>query len=328
MDPLRINPLSRRPSAPRLVVAVRGAAGTGKSHFAASLAEAELGRLCFFDTERKARLLHGSDGSRFDGLEIRDPDELPAFIDWALDGEGQQQGYGCYALDSWAMYFGRKHRKMIQAVRDRTGDALAKPGPDDLEANQLVLQEVLRRLCVDSGACVVITDQTAAKGQQEELENQRGRVLPMTTGGLEYFVDVLLELSLRVEGYETVRVARVVKTNTPVFPVGLELVNPTFAELLARMQESGPVLGPPEVEPELAWLDDEPTPEVPQLTPEQRFVAEGERFGVQRHQLVLAARAYCGVDGLDQLTDTQVTSLIRRMHQRYAEVASGDGAAV
>jgi len=81
----RINPLSRRPRQQRLVLAVRGAAGTGKSHFAASMAEAELGRLCYFDVERKARLLPGSDGTIFDALEIRTPDELPDFIDWALD---------------------------------------------------------------------------------------------------------------------------------------------------------------------------------------------------------------------------------------------------
>ena len=52
----RINPLSRRPRSRRLVLAVRGAAGTGKSVFAATLADAGLGRLCYFDVERKARL--------------------------------------------------------------------------------------------------------------------------------------------------------------------------------------------------------------------------------------------------------------------------------
>src|SRR5438094_214537 len=122
----RINPLSRRPRQQRLVVAVRGAAGTGKSHFAASMADAGLGRLCYFDVERKARLLPGSDGSRFDAIEIQHPDELPEFIDWALDGEGREQGYGCYVLDSWAMYFGRKHRETLLAVRERTGDPTAQ----------------------------------------------------------------------------------------------------------------------------------------------------------------------------------------------------------
>ena len=120
----RVNPLSRRPGHKRLVLAVRGAAGTGKSHFAASLADAGVGRLCFFDVERKARLLPEVAGPnpKFDALEVHHPDELLEFIDWALDGEGQEQGYGCYALDSWTMYFGRKYPQTLQAVRDATGD--------------------------------------------------------------------------------------------------------------------------------------------------------------------------------------------------------------
>src|SRR5512138_778014 len=195
----RINPLSRRPRSRRLVLAVRGAAGTGKSVFAATMADAGLGRLCYFDVERKARLLPGSDGSVFDAIEIEHPDELPQFIDWALEGEGRAQGYGCYVLDSWAMYFGRKHRDTLQAVRERTGDPTALGSAEELAADQMVLQEVLRRLCIDSGACVVITDQIGAKGKEDHEENELGRVLPLTTGGIEYFVDALVEISVRIE---------------------------------------------------------------------------------------------------------------------------------
>src|SRR3954447_4863755 len=227
---VRINPLSRRPRQQRLVIAVRGAAGTGKSHFAASMAQAGLGRLCYFDVERKARLLPGSDGSIFDAIEIRHPDELPEFIDWALNGEGRQQGYGCYVLDSWAMYFGRKHRESVQAVRERTGDPTALPSAEELAADQMLFQEVLRRLCIDSGACVVITDQIAAKGKEDREENEMGQVLPMTSGGLEYFVDVMVEASVRLEDLRPVRVFRVVKSNSSAFPIGMELLNPSFAD--------------------------------------------------------------------------------------------------
>src|SRR5690606_33388773 len=166
-----LNPLSRRPKTRRLVVAVRGAAGSGKSVFAASLADAGLARLCVFDTERKARLLPGADGTVFDALEIEHPDELPQFIDWALGPEGQAQGYGCFALDSWAMYFGRKHRATVEAARARAGDPLARPTADDLRNDQLVLQEVLRRLCVDSGACVVITRSEEHTSELQSREN-------------------------------------------------------------------------------------------------------------------------------------------------------------
>ena len=150
---------------------------------------------------------------------------------------GASKGYGCYALDSWAMYFGRKHRDTLLAVRERTGDPTAQPNADELASDQMVLQEVLRRLCVDSGSCVVIIDQIGAKGKEDREENELGRVLPLTTGGLEYFVDVMMEATLRLEGLNAVRIFRVVKSNSSVFPIGLELRDPTFSTVLARLTD-------------------------------------------------------------------------------------------
>lgn len=322
MERKRINPLSRRPRKRRLVLAVRGAAGTGKSVFASTLADAGLGRLCFFDTERKARLLPGSDGTRFDAIEVQHPDELPEFIDWALDGEGRAQGYGCYALDSWAMYFGRKHRETVQAVRARTGDPLAQPTADELTSDQLVFQEVLRRLCIDSGACVVITDQISAKGREEREENEMGRVLPMTSSGLEYFVDVMVELLVRVEGFKQVRVARVIKSNSPDFPVGLEIKNPSFRDFMERLGE-GPQAEAVSAEPEVLE-----TPEVPAPTagPSLDALLEAAaRFELTRADLVIAARHYCGVGDLEQLKPAQIDDLLQRMIARYgAEPDAGE----
>ncbi len=309
----RINPLSRRPRGRRLVMAVRGAAGTGKSVFAASLAEAGQGRLCLFDTERKARLLPGSDGAAFDALEVQHPDELPAFIDWALDGEGRAQGYGCYALDSWAMYFARKHRETIKAVRERTGDPAAQPSAEALGADQALYQEVLRRLCVDSGACVVITDQIGARGKEEREENERGRVLPMTTGGLEYFVDVMVELEVRQQGFEQVRVARVVKSNSAVFPIGLEVENPASKDFLERMEERP---APEPVEAELSAPGPPAASEEPSL---DQLTGYARQFGISRAQLITAAYHYCGVSDLDRLTVPQIGRLVERMLARYGE---------
>ena len=326
MSTLSFNPLSRRPQQRRLVLAVRGAAGSGKSHFAASLADAAQGRLCLFDTERKARLLPGADGSTFDALEIEHPDELPAFIDWALGPQGQEQGYGCYALDSWAMYFGRKHRALLEAVRTRTGDPTAQPSADELRADQLVLQEVLRRLCVDSGACVVITDQIAARGKEEREENEMGRVLPMTASGLEYFVDVMIELDVRVDGFETVRVGRVVKSNAPTLPVGTELVNPTFSDFLGRIGQ-----GPrPKPAPEPKAAADAPSEPARAVGPSVADVlATAEGFGLDASAVRLAARHYCGTPDLDRLSDAQRADLVERMTARYAPApapeVSGDG---
>lgn len=310
----RINPLSRRPDQKRLVVAVRGAAGTGKSHFAASLSSAGVGRLCLFDVERKARLLTGAAGASptFDALEIHHPDELPEFIDWALDGEGRSQNYGCFALDSWTMYFGRKHRATLKAVRDAASDALAQPSAEQLQSDQMLYQEVLRRLCIDSGACVVITDQIAAKGKEEAEENELGRVLPMTLGGLEYFVDVMLELSLRVEGFETVRVARVIKSNSPYFPVGLELINPAFKDLLDRMDNL------PEPDADVpAFLSPDFAPEAPEGAPDlNQLVTRAQNAGVDEAKLLVAARHYHRAERLSDLKPAQIEDLLRRLEEK------------
>jgi len=311
----KVNPLSRRPAQKRLVVAVRGAAGTGKSYFAASLADAGVGRLCFFDVERKARLLPGATGPapRYDAVEIHHPDELPDFIDWALDGEGRAQNYGAYALDSWSLYFARKHRQTLQAVRERTGDPTAQPTADQLQDDQVLYQEVLRRLCMDSGACVVITDHIAAKGKEQVEENELGQVVPITRGGLEYFIDVMIELSLRADGFETRRVGTVIKSNSVHFPIGLEIEEPTFRALLDKLDEL-PSAADDEV-PEFLRIRDEPVVSGPTL---DHLVEQAAAYGLDRAKLLLAARSYHKVGALEQLSEAQRTDLLTRMSEKFA----------
>lgn len=314
----KVNPLSRRPAQKRLVVAVRGAAGTGKSYFAASLADAGVGRLLFFDVERKSRLLPGTTGSapKFDAVEVHHPDELPDFIDWALEGEGRAQGYGAYALDSWSLYFARKHRETLRAVRERAGDATAEPTADQLQNDQVLYQEVLRRLCMDSGACVVITDHIAAKGKEQVEENELGQVVPITRGGLEYFIDVMLELSLRADGFETKRVATVVKSNSDDFPIGLEIENPTFGALLERLDD---VPAATTDIPEFLRLDDEPAETGPTL---DDVVQQAESYGLDRAKLLLAARSYHKVTALEQLSEVQRRDLLGRMAEKFGPVSA------
>lgn len=316
---LKINPLSRQPKKARLVMAVRGGAGVGKSYFVRSMAESGLGRLCIFDTERKSRLLKGV-GQSFDGLEIEHPDELPEFIEWALQGEGRDQNYGCFALDSWAGYFGSKHSETIKAVRERSSDPLAQPSAEELAADQMVLQGVLRKLCIESGKSVVIVDQIPAKGKESKEDNEVGRVLPMTASGLEYFVDIMVEVSLQEREGEFVRVFQVVKSNSPVFEVGFELTGDvSFKDFLDRLQEeTAPDLkasekkaaSVPETLAEPAGWNEEDLPT--ELTV-QDLIDKAIASGFKRSDVVNAARIYHNQPNIHRLTLAQIEDLDRRI---------------
>lgn len=320
MNKPKINPLSRVPRQQRLIMAIRGGAGVGKSHFIRSMSEAGLGKLCIFDTERKARLLRGV-GVQFDALEIEQTDELPEFIEWAINGEGQEQNYGCFALDSWAAYFGAKHSEMLEAVRARTGDPLAQPTAEELAADQMVLQSVLRKLCIESGKCVVIADQIPAKGKEAKEDNEIGRVLPMTASGLEYFVDVMIEASLQERDGEILRVFQVVKSNSPAFEVGFELTgNVGFKDFLDHMRgeqalelafEAPVKSSVPEYIAEKTPISIAPKP----LTIED-LIAKAEENGFKQADIVTGARIYHNQSNIYHLSAEQIADLDRRMSAR------------
>lgn len=320
----KINPLSRVPRQQRLVMAIRGGAGVGKSHFIRSMSEAGLGKLCIFDTERKARLLRGV-GVSFDALEIEQTDELPDFIDWAISGEGLEQNYGCFALDSWAAYFGAKHSEMLEAVRERTGDPLTQPSAEELAADQMVLQGVLRKLCIESGKSIVIADQIAARGKEAKEDNEIGRVLPMTASGLEYFVDVMIEVSLQERDGEIVRVFQVVKSNSPVFEVGFEMTgNVTFKDFLDRMRGENP--GEMSFEkPKTAAVPEfiEPSNVIemkPKTITIEELIAKAESNGFKQADIVTGARIYHNQPNIYHLTAEQVVDLDKRMTARIEKM--------
>lgn len=152
-----------------------------------------------------------------------------------------------------------------------------------------------------------------------------GRVLPMTTSGLEYFVDVMIELALRQDGFETRRVATVVKSNAQELPVGTEFVDPTFADLLGRL---GAAPQPEAVAERVA----KPVPAAPERTRTDALadlLAHAEAVGLDRPRVLLAARHYCGVGSLDDLSAAQADELLGRLRARYeAEGTSGDSAAL
>ena len=317
----RFDPSAHRPKTQRLRLGVRGAAGTRKSTFAASLADAGLGRLCFFDTELKSCHLPGSDGSRFDAFELTDPDELEAAIAWALrDPEGCAQQYGCYALDSWNGWFGPKYAAFLQAKRAETGLAYPELDGADLQRLQVVCGAVLRPLCIDSKACVVITDSIAGKGLEEQEDNEVGRIVPISASGLEYFVDVLVEAELRLGagGIAETCLHRVIKTNNRAFPIGLVLENPVFTDYLARLGSSTVATAETiaaeardrEAAPVLSVV---PPPEASTEEALGALLAKVERCGFTRENLVTVALRDYGKPLLTDLTAPEIAALDGRI---------------
>ncbi len=321
----KINPLSRMPRQQRLVMAIRGGAGVGKSHFISSMSDAGLGKLCIFDTERKARLLRGV-GEKFDALEIENTDELPEFIEWAINGDGQEQNYGCFALDSWAAYFSAKHSEMIEAVREKTGDHLAQPSAEELAADQMILQNVLRKLCIESGKSIVIADQIPAKGKEAKEDNEIGRVLPMTASGLEYFVDVMVEVSLQERDGEIVRVFQIIKSNSPAFEVGFEMTgNIGFKDFLEHMRGEEAL--------DLAFEKPKKS-EVPEFIEEreplklvkneeitiEELVKKAEENGFKKADIVTGAKIYHNQPNIYHLNAEQIADLDERMTARIEKM--------
>jgi hypothetical protein len=328
----KINPLSRVPRQQRLIMAIRGGAGVGKSHFVSSMAEAGLGKLCIFDTERKARLLRGV-GQTFDALEIEQTDELPEFIEWAINGEGREQNYGCFGLDSWAAYFSAKHSEMLEAVRMRTGDPLAQPSAEELAADQMILQNVLRKLCIESGKCVVIADQIPARGKESKEDNEIGRVLPMTASGLEYFVDVMIEVSLQERDGEITRVFQVVKSNSPAFEVGFEMTgNVGFKDFLEHMKGEQALelaFEQPKKSDVPEFIEDKiPVSIAPQTMTIEDLIKKAEANGFKQADIVTGARIYHNQPNIYHLTAEQIADLDERMTARVAKTNNAQTADV
>jgi hypothetical protein len=324
------NPDRHRPRATRLRIGVRGAAGTRKSSFAASAVDAGLGRVCYLDTEGKACHIPGSDGTRFDAFEIADPEDLGPAIAWALhDPQARAAGYGVYVLDSFAGWFQPVYAGFLAAKRAETGNPYAALDGADLQRLQVVVGEILRPLCVESRACVILTDTIAGKGLEEQADNEVGRIVPLTAAGLEYFVDVLVEVDLRLsgDGFSETAVHRVVKTNNRAFPIGLVLENPTFRTYLDLLGKDAGIPDAAQIAAEQADLAAPVLAVVPPAPPSPAellaellaFVAER---GFTREHLVGAAVRYHQTPLLEKLEAEQIADL----RERVAKAPTRNGA--
>ncbi|MEJ7708991.1 MAG: hypothetical protein WKF84_03845 [Pyrinomonadaceae bacterium] len=194
----------------------------------------------------------------------------------------------------------------------------------------MILQGVLRRLCMESGKSVVIADQIPAKGKDAKEDNEIGRVLPMTTSGLEYFVDVMVGVSLQERDGEIVRVFQVIKSNSSAFEIGFEMTGDvTFKRFLDHMMQDErsnelPVDAPqPQTISET--LEEKPSPIslVPAMMTVEELIDKAERLGFNQADIVTGARVYHNQPNVYRLTPEQIADLDRthcRAHRKASRV--------
>lgn len=320
-----INPLARRPRLDRLTVAVRGPAGTGKSTFAASAQELEQ-RLLFLDLEAKSRHLAGAilDEPPFDAVEVREHDEIPEILDWALKGDGREQGYGAIALDSWGALFGEAYSQALKEAQSGTGKATTSLTAEQEQVLQTRVQDVLRRICYQSGLNVIITDHIAARGKEDAEANEIGRIVPLTASGLEYMIDVMLDLQLVMRPGDLVetRIGTIVKSNVPNLPIGMQIEDPTFAKLLelagAPKRTSEPQVIEREDPTEAEAEAPDPAEEKPTL---DELLKAAQNAGFKREQVVMVAQRDYGKSALENLTHAERKALNERIRARAKTAA-------
>jgi len=210
---------------------------------------------------------------------------------------------------------------MLEAVREKTGDHLAQPSAEELAADQMILQSVLRKLCFESGKSVVIADQIPAKGKEAKEDNEIGRVLPMTASGLEYFVDVMMEVSMQERDGEITRVFQVIKSNSPAFEVGFEMTGDvSFKDFLDYMKGEQAL--------ELAF-EKPAKSDVPEFIEEKKpltlvqnemtienLIKKAEANGFKQADIVTGAKIYHNQPNIYHLTGEQIADLDKRITAR------------
>ena len=197
-----------------------------------------------------------------------------------------------------------------------------------MQAEQMVLQRVLRALSVTSGASVCITD-SVGRGIEETQEGEVGRLLPFSLGGLEFFCDLVLEASLEMVDFQLTRRFRVVKSNIGELPIGQVFTDIGFADLIGYLRDHG------------AW---EPLPGVPPSSPVSlipapaaatiladpglareaalaAFLARADRAGLSPNQVVASANAYCQKSDPSLLSLADLGTLEKRLDSYIATKA-------
>ncbi len=307
----RPSPLTRRPTARRLVTIFRGPSNSGKTHLALSMAEANVGRICVFDTEDKTRNVIGVN-ERFDAI-ASDPDTLLEDIQWAIDQQDEHGNpiYSGLVLNSWNGYFDALYGRAIELAEQQRGEG-AKLNTNEVDVLQTKAKKVLDLLCRVSRRWVAVTEHAVPQGQERD-ENEAGQLIIMTIGGTDYYSDVTFTLSLMLgDDFRARRIATVSKTNVGhLYPLGRKIENLEFRQLVREINAQSPIKQV-EAPPPPAQDDELCEPQAPAITLRD-LLDKAEEYGIAEIHMTRAAARYCDGKRLNRLDPSEIEFLYDRL---------------
>jgi hypothetical protein len=143
----------------------------------------------------------------------------------------------------------------------------------------------------------------------------------MTASGLEYFVDVMIEVSLQERDGEITRVFQVVKSNSPAFEVGFEMTgNIGFKDFLEHMKAEQALelaFDEPKKSDVPEFIEDKtPVSIVPEPMTIEDLIKKAEDNGFKQADIVTGAKIYHNQPNIYHLTSEQIADLDQRMTTR------------
>jgi hypothetical protein len=312
-NPPKSSPLNRRPTSRRLVTIFRGPSNSGKTHLALSMAEANIGRICVFDTEDKTRNVLGVN-ERFDAI-TSDPDTLLEDIQWAIDEKDEDGNplYGGLVLDSWNGYFDTLYGRAIEIAEIQRGEG-AKLNTAEVDILQTKAKKVLDLLCRVSRRWVAITEHATPQGQEHD-ENEAGQLIIMTIGGTDYYSDVTFNLDLVLgDDFRARRIATVSKTNVShLYNLGRKIENLDFSQLVREVNAQAPIKQVELPTPAPIATDNELFAPAPPAITLDDLLDKAEEYGIAEIHVTKAAARYCKGKRLTQLDPDEIEFLYNRL---------------
>jgi len=224
---------------PNLRLAVTGRGGVGKSRFGASMVTAKLGKVLYIECEKKFWNLPDEllEHENFVLQEVSSFDECLNLLQ-SLNSSSEGAEYDNVVLDSWGGVLNNIYTPRLGRHRKEVGELDAKLPQSELKLIQREASVLLEALCRSPHSWnVVMIDQVEQGGERAD-NDELGRVLNLSLGGFEFFVDCVIELELLKEGFANKQQATVIKSNVDAYnAIGVKenATFETYYSLLPKM---------------------------------------------------------------------------------------------